>query len=124
MSHLPGQPVQPDHWSAFIAADLAPVFSETPWLDLPPGEDAQAGLLGTLRSVPSKAFDAALVNGFFDPRPPLETPAPSPRAEPAVGSVAAFKVQARQFLVGVMNDEQVPMALRVEAAKALLENGG
>jgi hypothetical protein len=31
--------------------------------------------------------------------------------------------QAREFLLRVMQDEQAPLALRVEAAKALLGSG-
>ena len=33
------------HWSAYVAPDLAAVFSEDPWLDLPPSVDGQADLL-------------------------------------------------------------------------------
>ena len=34
----PAPPLEtgPDRWSAFLAPDLASVFADTPWLDLPP----------------------------------------------------------------------------------------
>ena len=45
-------PVQqaPGRWSAFVAPDLAALFADEPWLDLPPGPDAQADLLSRLNS--------------------------------------------------------------------------
>ena len=33
------------NWSAFVAQDLAAVFQDSPWLDIPPSEDGQAALL-------------------------------------------------------------------------------
>ena len=38
-------------WSAYVAPDLAPVFAETPWLDVPPRAEGQAELLSRLRSI-------------------------------------------------------------------------
>jgi hypothetical protein len=29
-------------WSAFVAPDLAAIFEDTPWLDLPPGAEPPA----------------------------------------------------------------------------------
>lgn len=119
-------------WSAFVAPDLAAVFGEEPALDLPPGLEAQAELLGRLKTMPLSAFEAAL--GQLRPAEPGEAsvvpvvPAvASPGAgasrpmAPGPGSAAAERHEdARRFLQGVMNDEAVPMALRIEAAKALL----
>lgn len=92
-------------WSAYIAPDLAPVFAETPWLDIRPGSEGQAELLSRLASIRGAEYRAAL---------------------PMVPAAAAASISAtgftdpRQFLLQVMNDERVEMGWRIEAAKALL----
>lgn len=113
-------------WSAFVAPDLAPVFGDTPWLDIPPSDEGQAALLSGLESIPRAAFDAAaalLGNGASvasDPvaadRPDSEAPAPEAAATLRMGSTD----DPLLFLQHVMSDERVPLALRVDAAKALL----
>ncbi|WP_395699374.1 hypothetical protein [Aquabacterium sp.] len=106
---------QPDgsRWSAFVAADLAPIFSETPWLDMPPSEDGQAKLLAALSSLPADGLATSLAT--------LAPPAAAAPAGPA-GPTAATPLadEPRAFLLRVMNDDSVPLALRIEAAKALL----
>lgn len=108
-----------DCWAAFVAPDLAAVFADTPWLDLPPGAEGQAELLSRMRPMPQAAFTALLAEW----RPAAPPPPASP--PPAVGDAApaadlAAPEQARQFLLRVMHDDGVAMALRIEAAKALL----
>jgi hypothetical protein len=100
-------PLGEDRWSAFVAPDLAAVFAETPWLDVEPGEEGQAGLLHGLRSIEPAAFADALAR--LSP-PAGDAPAPEP----------ARTDDPRAFLRRVMNDESVDLALRIEAAKALL----
>ena len=107
---LPPQRLGPEQWSAFVAPDLAAVFGDAPWLDLPPGEDAQADLLAKLGSVPAADLDRAL-------RPAESAHAAEPAAPPAG---PAPHPTARAFLTAVMNDPSVALALRIEAAKALL----
>lgn len=102
--------VAADTWSAFVASDLAAVFAETPWLDLPPGEDAQAELLGRLSPIAAKDLLALLA-------------APEAQAAPAANAAPAPRAsddEARQFLLSVMRDPAVELALRIDAAKALL----
>jgi hypothetical protein len=94
-----------ERWSAFVAPDLAPLFAETPWLDLPPGDDGQAQLLEALKPVPPAALAAA--------EAALAPAAVAAPAAPAPGDPVAF-------LLRVMQDEAAPLALRVDAAKALL----
>ena len=116
---VPAQQAQADQWSAFVAPDLAPVFAETPWLDIPPSPDGQADLLSSLRSIKPDDWQTALAR--LQPAPALKRPAPastSPSAEPTQPCP-----DARRFLQGVMNDETVALALRIEAAKALLPYG-
>ncbi|MCE4555613.1 hypothetical protein [Pelomonas cellulosilytica] len=103
-----------ENWSAFVAPDLAPVFGETPWLDIPPGTDGQADLLARLQSIEPAAFQAAMEC--------LAGPATSaqPAAAAPVPASATSDVDPRRFLQRVLNDESVALALRIEAAKALL----
>ena len=47
---IPAEPDRPEHWSAFVAPDLAHIFNDTPWLDLPPNLEGQAELLARLKA--------------------------------------------------------------------------
>ncbi|MBS0426117.1 MAG: hypothetical protein JSR41_02385 [Proteobacteria bacterium] len=116
-------------WSAFVAPDLAPVFGDTPWLDIPPNEDGQAALLAGLTSIPRALYDAAAAQlgdeGFMS----VTVAADSPQSEAAAPAGAAALRMAPTddplvFLQQVMKDEHVPLALRIEAAKALLAHRG
>ncbi|HET8868936.1 MAG TPA: hypothetical protein VFM48_00690 [Aquabacterium sp.] len=100
---IPRQQGSSDQWSAFVTRDLAPVFQETPWLDIPPSPDGQADLLASLQSVEALA--------------PL---AQAPVESPASTTPAHSPLSPRQFLLQVMHDPSAPLALRIEAAKALL----
>jgi hypothetical protein len=91
-----------DRWAAFVAPDLAALFVDEPWLDLPPGSDAQAELLSRLQSMSPVDLQRVLAA-------PVAAPAP-----------AVHQQDPRAFLLGVMNDGGVELALRIEAAKALL----
>ena len=98
----------PERWSAFVTPDLAALFDEGPWLDLPPGDDAQAELLSRLKPIPADALRRAL---------PLLQPVPQ-----AAAPLARMPEDddPRRFLLRVMNDAAEDMHLRIEAAKALL----
>ena len=112
-------------WSAFVAPDLAPVFADEPWLDTPPNEQGQSELLSRLASAPADVFERALqrLRGV----PALA----AAEAEPAAGSsltsptalTTTVNRDPQRFLLDVMNDERVDLALRIEAAKALLPYG-
>lgn len=106
---LPAQDAASGNWSAFVAPDLAPVFADTPWLDIPPGAEGQADLLARLESIKPAAFDAA-----FQALPPATA------AVAAAPCDTAADLDPRRFLQQVLNDDTAPLALRVEAAKALL----
>jgi len=108
----------PDQWSAFVSADLAPLFSETPWLDVPPGDDGQAQLLAPLACITPAQWAQAQ-----ETLAPVPVPAPRIQAQapPAPGSHPPMPgMDPQRFLWAVMNDDSAPLALRVEAAKALL----
>lgn len=109
-------------WSAFLAPDLAPVFADTPWLDTPPNEEGQASLLRGLSPWQPQDFDAAWHR--LAPLPPLGNATPDTRtnaaAAPPQGPAGLREQAPRDFLLRVMNDDTVELALRIEAAKALL----
>lgn len=118
-----GQPVLPEQWAAFVAPDLAPVFNDTPWLDIPPNLEGQADLLARL--VSWSAADWAAAGAQMAASAPSSAPsvAPSPApSEPAAATRPSLRAHTdpHQFLLDVMNHEGVEMALRIEAAKALL----
>lgn len=99
-------------WSAFVAPDLAPLFEETPWLEIPPGDEAQAGLLAALGTTRNAERDVLLQQPVAAPPPPVTAPA-APRGDWP-------HTDPRSFLQAVMADPQAAPALRVDAAKALL----
>lgn len=135
------------HWSAFVTADLARIFADEPWLDLPPNELAQADLLSRMVSIPLDDFERACAQ--LRPSPPAPAPAPAAHTPtPDLHPQAAETAQApaaphgssatgfthstaptmaggpwtdpRDFLLHVMNDASVDLRLRMEAARALL----
>ena len=124
---VPAEQPSTGHWSAFVAPDLAPVFADEPWLDLPPNPEGQAQLLARLQCIRPVEFGQALAR-----LEPATAPAPAARA--AVASQAAVAagpmstplaaagpwLDPKRFLLAVMNDDSVALALRIEAAKALL----
>jgi hypothetical protein len=115
---VPAPSASTGNWSAFVAPDLAPIFADTPWLDVEPGVDGQADLLARLASIKPAAFEAALQR--LSPAP--AGPSPSD-AQPTTAS-AGPDVDARRFLQQVLNDETVALSLRIDAAKALLQAAG
>lgn len=104
-------------WSAYVAPDLAPVFAETPWLDVPPRAEGQAELLSRLR--PISAAECAVLLPEVAARAAAPTAASPAASAPAAATASVF-TDPQAFLLQVMNDERVEMALRIEAAKALL----
>jgi hypothetical protein len=126
---VPAAQAQDDVWSAFVAPDLAPMFADAPWLDLPPNREGQAELLARCTSIGPADFRAALQQ--LQPQAPAAEPAAAAPVPVQTGatrlSVDAARPQAftdpRQFLLAVMNDERVDLALRIQAAQALLPSG-
>jgi hypothetical protein len=102
-----------DRWSAFVTPDLAAVFADEPWLDLPPSADAQADVLSRLQSVSANDWRQACEQLW-----PAETGTTATGA--ASSQPMARHQDARRFLLEVMNDPAVELHLRIEAAKALL----
>lgn len=112
--------LQPDTglWSAFVAPDLAPIFSDGPWLDVCPSPEAQANVLSRLQCIKPALFQAVLDRiGPVVERTPGNTGSPSAVAS---ASIAHNSRDPKHFLREVMNDPAIALALRIEAAKALL----
>lgn len=103
-----------------------PVFADTPWLNTPPNEEGQASLLRGIAVMEQAAFDAA----FEKLVPAAHTMQSTPAVAASVGEPFAPKrsepanaaANAKRFLLQVMNDSTVALALRIEAAKALLQH--
>lgn len=129
----PSEHAQPGQWSAFVTPDLAALFVDTPWLDFAPSVDGQADLLRGLRSIDRNAFDTVSARLCASPSIKEETgmaarAGETARASPAPGQVSGTTAPAgpespEAFLLRVMRDESVALALRVEAARALLAHG-
>lgn len=114
---VPALQQQTGNWSAFVAADLAPIFADTPWLDIAPSEEGQASLLRGLSMIEPAGFDEALRRLG----PSVGAPVAPARS---VAVAAAAEEDPKRFLLRVMNDDTVALALRIEAAKALLQQRG
>ena len=109
-----------------MAQDLAPVFADTPWLDIPPNEEGQAALLRGLEMMTRTVFEAALKRLGPSTHQAQSTAAvatsadgPLTRARPVT---AAAGKDPKRFLLQIMIDDTVALALRIDAAKALLEH--
>ena len=117
----------PERWSAFVAPDLAAVFGgDDPSLDFQPGEDAQAELLSRLHCIQPDDWQAALRQ--LQVKVPDTHLAASKPVAPVTAiessqhpvALAGPYQDPRQFLRDVMNDPAIALALRIDAAKALL----
>lgn len=113
---LPPAEVAPGRWSAFVTADLAALFADEPWLDQPPGIDAQSEVLSRVASASAAQFGRACE--WLEPRDRSSGPASVQVTGPDAGAGPAL--DPREFLLGVMRDPAVDLHLRIDAAKALL----
>jgi len=130
LAAVPAPQADAEHWSAFVSADLAPMFADTPWLDMPPNRDGQASLLAALQPTTPADFQQALrrcgittdTTDRIDTADTADTTAPVNLVQAEVQDMSPVGVQRdpRRFLLDVMNDARVPLAHRIEAAKALL----
>ena len=123
---VPARQGDAELWSAFVAPDLAAVFGDEPVLDVAPGGDAQAELLSRLLSIKPDAFEAALEQldaTATAPATALAAPADRLKSQglAGVGIDADRYTDPKLFLLDVMNDASVALALRIEAAKALIQ---
>ncbi|MEK8028292.1 hypothetical protein [Pseudaquabacterium rugosum] len=110
--HGPGDDGEP-RWSAFVAPDLAPLFSDTPWLDLPPGDDGQARLLAALRPVRAQAWRvAADMLAMAEAVAVVAAPAPAMASIPSAAASQAGATAGRPGL----QPAAAPVAVMAAAA--------
>lgn len=120
VTKIPGQQVQTEQWAAFLAPDLAPMFAQTPWLDMPPSPEGQAELLSRLHSIQPAELTVALAQLQAAPALPSSA-SPSVSVSTCGDAHASEPYQdPKRFLLRIMNDDTAPLAMRIEAAKALL----
>ncbi len=111
---VPALQADSGQWAVFVASDLVPMFADAPWLDVPPNPDGQAQLLAPLKCIAPANFEQALQR-----LSPATAPAASGLA-PQPATQAPSSLDPRRFLLDVMNNDSLDLALRIEAAKALL----
>ncbi len=114
------------NWSTFLAPDLVPVFADTPWLDIPPNEEGQASLLRGIAVMEQAAFETAfeklVQSAQATPSNLAVAASVGASLAPVRSEPADVGTNAKRFLLEVMNDTTVALALRIEAAKALLQH--
>lgn len=118
---VPAEQGQSGNWSAFVAPDLAPVFDDAPWLDIAPNDEGQASLLSVIEVAKPAVFEAAMRRLDVVDQAPVASRLDDRRPPPHAEAVSC-DAEARRFLRQVMHDETVALALRIEAAKALLQH--
>lgn len=109
-----------ERWAAFIDPGMGSLFVDDPSLDFPPNPDKQAELLAGFASISRRALGQAMAQ--------LEAAAANPGGEkptaavhlPETAKTIGTYPDPRSFLHAVMSDPGVPLAQRIEAAKALL----
>jgi hypothetical protein len=115
---VPAQQPDGTRWAAFVAPDLAPIFSEDASLDIPPGIEGQADLLAGLQCIPLE--DALKWLALSSSVAPAEVQGRTRRPLAPHNTAETTPSAPHTFLLRVMNDERVDLHLRIEAAKALL----
>ena len=114
---IPALSAQSERWSAFIDPTMGSMFAEGGGLDFEPNPDRQAELLASVSPVEAADFVRALAVLSA-----TDATAPASAEGSNVAAIGRYS-EPRDFLLAVMNDANVPLALRVEAAKALLTQG-
>lgn len=115
---VPAVDAHTGYWSAFVSADLASVFGDEPWLDIPPNQDQQADILSRLSPMALPEWREALVRLDAAQRKVVQAAA---AAAATVGPTGDTHTHGpRAFLMQVMHDPSVALRDRIEAAKALL----
>ncbi|MDR7377116.1 hypothetical protein J2X19_001774 [Rhodoferax ferrireducens] len=125
---VPGLMDETGRWSAYVAPDLAAVFSDEPWLDICPSPDAQADVLSRLVSIKAADFQMRLAQ--------LDSAAKTATSHMTSATIDGGERRGEQgataaapsgdspdpkrFLLDVMGDTRVELQLRIQAAQALL----
>jgi len=108
---VPALQVNCTDWSAWVAPELAVMFTDTPWLDIEPVDDGQAALLRPLRPIKPAEFDAALARV-------RESASRAPTAAPALASARVGTGAALAHAPTASAEEPTPGDGRTHAALA------
>ena len=109
-----------ERWTAFIDPGMGSLFVDEPSLDFSPSPDKQAELLASFASIPARAFAHAVARlETASSEISGETPTTAVHQPETAKTIGAYP-DPKSFLLAVMNDPGVPLAQRIEAAKALL----
>lgn len=109
-----------ERWTAFIDPDMGSMFLDEAWLDMPPGLDRQADLLAACKSIAIADFQRAL-NLLFAPKTESTVKMPTFTVDtPETVKISQPYNDPKSFLLAVMNDPNISLSQRIEAAKALL----
>jgi len=119
---LPPSPLDKDgeRWAAFIDPGMGSLFVDEPSLDFSPNPGQQAELLAGFTSIPARAFAQALARlEAANTEIAGEIPTAAVHLPETAKTIGAYS-DPKSFLLAVMNEPTVPLAQRIEAAKALL----
>ena len=119
---LPPSPLDDDgeRWAAFIDPGMGSLFVDDPSLDFSPNPGQQAELLAGFTSIPVRAFAQALARlEAANTETAGEKPTAAVYLPETAKTIGAYS-DPKSFLLAVMNEPGVPLAQRIEAAKALL----
>ncbi|PKO47024.1 MAG: hypothetical protein CVU31_09110 [Betaproteobacteria bacterium HGW-Betaproteobacteria-4] len=114
---IPALSTDSGRWSTFIDPTMGAMFADEGGLDFEPNPDRQADQLAAITPIEPADLARALAV--------LTTPSPADQgtAEGTPHATIGGYSEPREFLMVVMNDASVPLGLRIEAAKALLNPG-
>lgn len=116
---IPALSAESARWSAFIDPNMGSMFADEGGLDFEPNPDRQADLLAAIAPVAPADFARALAILRADA---VVAPV-SAEAGTGCAGIGGGYAEPRDFLRAVMNEASAPLALRIEAAKALLGDG-
>jgi hypothetical protein len=114
---IPALSAESGRWSAFIDPTMGGMFTDEGGLDFEPNPDRQADQLASISPIEPADFASAMA---VLTAVAATTPASAESA--SVTTIGRFS-EPRDFLMAVMNEPSAPLALRIEAAKALLAQG-
>lgn len=115
---IPALSAESGRWSTFIDPTMGTMFADEGGLDFEPNPDRQADQLAAITPIEPADLARALAA--------LTAPSPAdsgPAAGATHATIGGGYSEPREFLMAVMNDASVPLGLRIEAAKALLNAG-
>jgi len=111
---IPALSAESGRWSAFIDPTMGGMFADEGGLDFEPNPDRQADQLAGISPIEPADFAGALA--VLTTR---EATNPAAEDSASVTAIGRFS-EPHEFLQAVMNEPSAPLALRIEAAKALL----